>query len=58
MIGSKRSVRGVGSFKQEVKFSLKRNKKLLNRRARHKAELKSGNAYRRLAKDKAWEYVS
>ena len=42
----------------EIKYSLKRNKKHLNRKARHKAELPGRCAYKKLAKDKAWEYVS
>ena len=50
-------INGFGC-RAECKYSIKRNKKYLNRKARHTENLASGNAYRKLAKHKAWEYVS
>lgn len=65
MQGSKRSAkkswlhgRTGSSLRAECKYSLKRNKKYLNRKTRHTKNLPNGNAYRKLAKEKAWEYVS
>ena len=46
------------SLRAECKYSIKRNKKYLNRKTRHTENIASGNAYRKLAKNKAWEYVS
>lgn len=65
MQGSKRSVkrswlrgRGPGSLRAECKYSIKRNKKYLNRKTRHTKDLPDGCAYKKLAKEKVWEYVS
>ena len=65
MNGSKRSARknwyrgrGPNSMRGEVKYSLKRNKKYLNRKARREPDLPNGSAYKKLAKNKAWEYVT
>lgn len=65
MQGSKKSVRkswyrgrGANSFRGEMKLSLRKNKKYLNRKVRHHADLPSGCAYKKLAKNKAYEYVT
>lgn len=65
MKGSKRSARrnwcrgrGVNSLRGEIKYSLRKNKKYLNRKVRHCKDLSSGSAYKKLAKDKAYEYVT
>ena len=65
MQGSKRSAkrnwyygRTGYSLRAERKYSLKRNKHYLNRKTRHTSNLPNGNAYRKLAKDKEWEYVT
>lgn len=65
MLGSKRSVRrswyrgrGANSLRGEIKYSLKRNKKYLNRKVRHYQDLPSGSAYKKLAKNRAYEYVT
>lgn len=65
MVGSKRSAkrswrrgRGPYSLKREIKFSLKKNKKYLNRKTRRHPDLPNGNAYKKLAKNRAWEYVT
>lgn len=65
MQGSKRSARrswyrgrGANSLRGEIKYSLRKNKKYLNRKVRHHQDLPSGNAYKKLAKDKAYEYVT
>lgn len=65
MKGSKRTARrdwrkgrGRYSFRGEVKYSIKRNKKYLNRKTRRSSSLPNGNAYRKLAKNKAWEYLT
>ena len=65
MQGSKRNAksnwiygRGPGSLRAECKYSIKRNKKYLNRKARHVKNLSGRCFYKKLAKEKAWEYVS
>lgn len=65
MQGSKRNAkkdwshgRTRGSLRAECKYSLKCHKKYLNRKVRHTKNLPSGNAYKKLGKDKAWKYVS
>lgn len=65
MQGSKRSTkrswlrgRGPGSQRVECKYSIKQHKKYLNRKARHNKNLPNGCAYKKLAKEKVWEYVS
>lgn len=65
MEGSKRKAkrdwthgRGPNSFRAQKKFSLKMNKKFLNRKARREKNLPNGNGYRKLAKDKAYEYLT
>lgn len=65
MQGSKRSAkrswyrgRGANSLRGEIKYSLRKNKKYLNRKVRHCKDLPSGSAYKKLAKDKAFEYVT
>lgn len=65
MQGSKRSARrswyrgrGANSFRGEIKYSLRKNKKYLNRKVRHHPDLPSGSAYKKLAKNRAYEYVT
>lgn len=61
MQGSKREAkRGYGrkSLRGEMKFSIKKNKKYLTRLARHHKDLLQNCAYKKLAKDKAWDYVT
>lgn len=65
MQGSKKNARrswyrgrGANSFRGEIKYSLRKNKKYLNRKVRHCKDLTSGSAYKKLAKDKAYEYVT
>lgn len=65
MNGSKRSEaknwhrgRGANSMRGEIKYSLKRNKRYLNRKTRRHPDLPNGCAYKKLAKNKAWEYVT
>ncbi len=65
MTGSKRSEkrnwlrgRGPNSLRAESKYSLKRHKKYLNRKVRRERELTNGCAYKKLAGDKAWDYVT
>lgn len=65
MKGSKRSIkkswrrgRGPGSLRAEMKKSIKANKRYLKRKFRNEADLPNGNAYRRLAKEKQYEYVT
>ena len=45
-------------LERSQKGALKMNKKYLNRKARHTADLPNGNAYRKLAKDRAYDYVT
>ncbi len=65
MRGSKREAkqywhtgRGRHSLRGETKFSIKKNKKYLTRKARHCKETLQGCTYKKLAKEKAWEYVT
>lgn len=65
MTGSKRTVkqswrrgRGCASLRGEIKFSLKKNKKRLNRKVRHCADTFIGCGYKKLAKNAAWDYVT
>lgn len=65
MKGSKKSARRswyrgrcANSLRGEIKYSLRKNKKYLNRKVRHCKDLPSGSAYKKLAKDKAYEYVT
>lgn len=65
MQGSKRSARrswyrgrGANSLRGEIKYSLRKNKKYLNRKVRHYLNLPSGSAYKKLAKNRAYEYVT
>lgn len=65
MLGSKRSVkrswsrgRGSNSFRGECKYSIKRNKKFLNRIVRRKLNISNGNMYKKFAKEKAYQYVT
>lgn len=44
-------------LKDGLKTSRKWNKKMWNRRARHNANLRDGNFYKRLAKESAWEGI-
>lgn len=64
MTGSKREERnswcygrGRYSLRGGTKYSIKKNKKLLNRRVRRSSETFRGCGYKKLAKDAAWEYV-
>lgn len=64
MVGSKRWAkqswrrgRGPYSLRGELKYSIKKNKKYFNRQVRHYMDLPNGNAYRKLAGEKAWDYV-
>ena len=50
--------RGPTSMRAEIKFSLKMNKKYLNRKVRRTSDAMNGNAYKKLAKDRAWQYVT
>jgi len=50
--------RGRNSLRGEVKFSIKKNKKFLTRKARRCKDTLQGCAYKKLAKDKAWDYVT
>ena len=58
MQGSKRSARswhrgrGADSLRGEIKYSLRKNKKCLNRKVRNYSDLPSGSAYKKIAKDK------
>lgn len=45
-------------MRAEIKFSLKMNKKYLNRKVRRTSDVMNGNAYKKLAKDRAWQYVT
>lgn len=65
MKGSKRNTqrdwcrgRGRYSLRGEIKYSIKKNKKYLNRKVRHWFNLQNGNAYRKLAKNMAWKYIT
>lgn len=65
MMGSKRESklswqhgRGRNSFRGEMKFSLKKNKKYLNRRARHCKEPMQYCSYKKLVKEMAWDYLT
>lgn len=65
MQGSKRETkhswqrgRGCNSLRGEVKFSLKKNRKYLNRRVRYHKEPLQGCLYKKLAKEMAWDYVT
>lgn len=56
--------RQASSFRKEMKLSKRKNKKYLNRKVRHSklgAKLTAGGGramYRRLARHKAYEYLS
>lgn len=50
--------RGRNSLRGEVKFSIKKNKKYLNRKARHHKEPLQGCLYKKLAGDMAYDYVT
>lgn len=50
--------RGRNSLHGEVKFSIKKNKRYLTRKARRHKDVLNGCSYKKLAKDKAWEYVT
>lgn len=65
MVGSKNSAkknwqrgRTGGFFRKEVKYSIKKHKKYLNRKARHAPDLPSGCAYKKLAGEAAYKYLS
>lgn len=65
MTGSKRETRrswlrgrGRNSLRGETKFSLKKNKKMLNRRVRHCTDTFQGCEYKKLARAAAWDYVT
>lgn len=65
MFGSKRSSkrswsrgRGRHSFKGECKYSIKKNKKWLNRIVRRKLDIANGSVYKKFAGEKAFEYLS
>lgn len=65
MTGSKREARrswqwgrGANSLRGEVKRSIKKNKKNLNRRVRRCTDTFKGCGYKKLAKDAAWDYVT
>lgn len=65
MRGSKREAkhywktgRGRHSLRGEIKFSIKKNKKYLTRKARHCKDAFRGCAYKKLVKEKAWDYVT
>lgn len=50
--------RGSNSLRGEVKFSIKKNKKYLNRKARRHKEPLQGCLYKKLAGDMAYDYVT
>lgn len=65
MTGSKRKARqswqwgrGGNSLRGEVKRSIKKNKKRLNRRVRRYTDTFHGCGYKKLAKEAAWDCVS
>jgi len=65
MRGSKREAkqywdrgRGRHSLRGEVKYSLKKNKKRLNRMVRYNRDVFHGCTYKKLAKEKAWDYIT
>lgn len=65
MNGSKKSMRrswyrdrGINSLRGEIKISIRKNKRYLNRKVRHYSDLPNGGAYKKLAKNKAYEYVT
>ncbi len=50
--------RGRHSLRGEMKFSIKQNKKWLTRKTRRSSDTFQGCGYKKLAKDKAWEYIT
>lgn len=49
---------GPYSLREELKFSIKKNKRYSNRRVRrYTKDLSNGKAYRKLAGEKVWDYV-
>ena len=65
MRGSKREAkrswrrgRGPNSLREEKRRSIKKNKRLLNRKVRRSKDALKNSSYKKLGKEKAWELVT